>query len=447
MEINSKTGLYPLYVAYSLFRERLKDYCKEQLIDIDTVSVTEEQVVWDDILQDNIFVICNTPMAARITERTLRGFRKVERMNIKETNLIERALDDREQLISDIQRAGFWKRTTKKDMIKFNAVVGNPPYQIMDGGAGVSAKPVYNTFVKLAKDISPNVISMIMPAKWYTDGKGLEAFRSEMLKDKRIFKLVDFTDSRECFENVDIAGGICYFLWNKDYNGQCKFVSKHQGQTKAFDRNLSESDNFIRHIEAISIIEKVKAISKYGFYNDKVSTRKPFGLNTNDSPLDSGDITLVYNGGKGYYKSSLITKGNDIIPKWKVIISRLTAEHAGQADKEGRKRVLSSLNHLRPNEICTETYLVVDSMDTEEEMNFLTSYLKTRFVRFLIAQLASTQQMTKEKFAFVPIQDFTSSSDIDWTQPVADIDQQLYKKYGLTQEETTFIERMIKPME
>ena len=288
---------------------------------------------------------------------------------------------------------------------------------------------------------------MIMPAKWYTDGKGLEAFRSEMLKDKRIFKLVDFTDSRECFENVDIAGGICYFLWNKDYNGQCKFVSKHQGQTKAFDRNLSESDNFIRHIEAISIIEKVKAISKYGFYNDKVSTRKPFGLSTNDSPLDSGDITLVYNGGKGYYKSSLITKGNDIIPKWKVIISRLTAEHAGQADKEGRKRVLSSLNHLRPNEICTETYLVVDSMDTEEEMNFLTSYLKTRFVRFLIAQLASTQQMTKEKFAFVPIQDFTSSSDIDWTQPVADIDQQLYKKYGLTQEETTFIERMIKPME
>ena len=447
LEINSKTGLYPLYVAYSLFRERLKDYCKEQLIDIDTVSVTEEQVVWDDILQDNIFVICNTPMAARITERTLRGFRRVERMNIKETNLIERALDDREQLISDIQRAGFWKRTTKKDMIKFNAVVGNPPYQIMDGGAGVSAKPVYNTFVKLAKDISPNVISMIMPAKWYTDGKGLEAFRSEMLKDKRIFKLVDFTDSRECFENVDIAGGICYFLWNKDYNGQCKFVSKHQGQTKAFDRNLSESDNFIRHIEAISIIEKVKAISKYGFYNDKVSTRKPFGLSTNDSPLDSGDITLVYNGGKGYYKSSLITKGNDIIPKWKVIISRLTAEHAGQADKEGRKRVLSSLNHLRPNEICTETYLVVDSMDTEEEMNFLTSYLKTRFVRFLIAQLASTQQMTKEKFAFVPIQDFTSSSDIDWTQPVADIDQQLYKKYGLTQEETTFIERMIKPME
>ena len=402
LEINSKTGLYPLYVAYSLFRERLKDYCKEQLIDIDTVSVTEEQVVWDDILQDNIFVICNTPMAARITERTLRGFRKVERMNIKETNLIERALDDREQLISDIQRAGFWKRTTKKDMIKFNAVVGNPPYQIMDGGAGVSAKPVYNTFVKLAKDISPNVISMIMPAKWYTDGKGLEAFRSEMLKDKRIFKLVDFTDSRECFENVDIAGGICYFLWNKDYNGQCKFVSKHQGQTKAFDRNLSESDNFIRHIEAISIIEKVKAISKYGFYNDKVSTRKPFGLNTNDSPLDSGDITLVYNGGKGYYKSSLITKGNDIIPKWKVIISRLTAEHAGQADKEGRKRVLSSLNHLRPNEICTETYLVVDSMDTEEEMNFLTSYLKTRFVRFSNCPISVNSTNDKRKVCICP---------------------------------------------
>lgn len=454
LEINSKTGLYPLYVAYSLYRQRTQDFLAANLIeDVDNYSVEEEQVIWDDILANNIYVICNTPMAQRITHRTLLGFRPItqkdgnERVNIKAEKLIERATTEKESLIADLKSVGYWRGTRSKEDMKFSAVVGNPPYQIMDGGAGVSAKPVYNSFVEVAKDLQPLNISMIMPAKWYTDGKGLEAFRSAMLNDKRLSKLVDFTDSRDCFENVDIAGGICYFLWNKDYNGQCNFVSKHQGETKSSMRDLAATDDFIRHIEAVSIIDKVKNYSNVGYYSERVSTRKPFGLSTNDTALDFGDITLIFNGGKGPYKSSLISKGKDMIPLWKVTISRLTAEHAGQADKEGRKRVLSSLNYLKPNEICTETYLVVDTFKTEKETLALMSYLKTRFVRFLIAQLASTQQMTKEKFAFVPLQDFTPQSDIDWTQSVADIDKQLYKKYGLTTEEQQFIESMIKPME
>lgn len=455
LEINSKTGLYPLYVAYSLYRQRKKDFeATGGLIDDpDNYSVEEEQVIWDDILANNVYVICNTPMARRITERTLLGFRKLnmpngnERLNIKSVQLIRRATDDREALISDLLAEGFWCGNKRnKKIMKFGAVVGNPPYQVMDGGAGVSAKPVYNVFVELAKSLTPKNISMIMPAKWYTDGKGLGIFRETMLNDKRISKLVDFTDSRDCFENVDIAGGVCYFLWTKDYQGLCEFVSKHQGQSTTANRELSSEDSFIRHMEAVAIVGKVKSTTS-AFYNTRVSTQKPFGLRTYVMPLENGDIILKYNKGKGPYQSSLITIGKEMISQWKVTISCLTAEHAGQTDKEGRKKILSSLDILEPNEICTETYLVVDAFDTKEEAMHLYSYLQSRFVRFLISQLASTQHLSKDKFAYVPIQDFTSSSDINWNASVADIDQQLYRKYGLSADEIAFIEKMIKPME
>ena len=455
LEINSKTGLYPLYVAYSLYRQRKKDFeATGGLIDDpDNYSVEEEQVIWDDILANNVYVICNTPMARRITERTLLGFRSLnmqegtERLNIKSVQLIRRATDDREALISDLLSEGFWQGNKKnKNIMKFGAVVGNPPYQVMDGGAGVSAKPVYNLFVELAKSLKPNHVSMIMPAKWYTDGKGLGTFRETMLNDKRIAKLVDFTDSRDCFETVDIAGGVCYFLWSKDHKGLCEFVSKHQGLSSTALRELASDDSFIRHMEAVAIVDKVKGCSN-DFYSSRVSTQKPFGLRTYVTPLEDGDIILKYNKGKGAYLSSLITIGKEMIPQWKITISCLTAEHAGQTDKEGRKKILSSLDMLEPNEICTETYLVVDAFDSKEQAEHLLSYLRTRFVRFLISQLASTQHLSKEKFAYVPLQDFTSSSDIDWSASISAIDRQLYRKYGLSADEVAFIEKMIKPME
>lgn len=163
-------------------------------------------------------------------------------------------------------------------------------------------------------------------------------------------------------------------------------------------------------------------------------------------PLENGDITLRYSKGEGPYASSLISTGKDMISEWKIIISYLTAEHAGQTDKDGRKKILSSLDILPPNVICTETYLVVDSFKIKEEAVHLYAYLQTRFVRFFVALLASTQHLSKEKFAYVPLQDFTSASDIDWNQSVEDIDQQLYRKYDLTEEEIAFIESMIKPM-
>ena len=336
-----------------------------------------------------------------------------------------------------------WHNNTNN--MTFDTILGNPPYQVMDGGAGVSATPIYNRFVELAKTILPNKISMIMPAKWYTDGKGLGSFRDTMLRDKQLFKFVDFTDSRDCFEKVDIAGGVCYFLWKKGYDGSCLFTSVHQGRKNTMERNLGDGEGFLRHPEAESIITKIKSQNS-SFYSTIVSTQKPFGLRTYVTPLEEGDLILRYNKGTGPYDSSLITVGKQMIPKWKVIISCLTAEHAGQTDKEGRKKILSSLGMLEPNVICTETYLVVDAFDTEDEAKALIVYLKTQFARFLIAQLAATQHISKEKFAYLPVQDFTSMEGIDWTADIAEIDQQLYAKYGLTPDEIAFVESMIKPM-
>lgn len=210
-------------------------------------------------------------------------------------------------------------------------------------------------------------------------------------------------------------------------------------------RTLSADGSFIRHMEAVSIVNKVKERSEH-FYNERVSSRKPFGLATNVTPLENGNIILKYNKGKGAYNSKLITIGKEMVSQWKVIISYLTAEHAGQTDKEGRKKILSSLNILSPKEICTETYLVVDAFNTQEEAQNLHSYLRTRFVRFLIAQLAATQHLSKDKFSYVPLQDFTPHSDINWSQPVEDIDRQLYHKYALTPDEIAFIEKTIKAM-
>lgn len=432
LEINSKSGLYPLYLAYNIYRSRLRNAM------FSPESLEEHQTIWDAAVAENIFVICKTPMAKRITRRTLLGFRNGKTNMWAPEDLINKIKNQPELFIKKVH-----------DLIgknvKINAIVGNPPYQVMDGGAGVSAKPVYNLFVDMAKEVHPGYISMIMPAKWFTDGKGLGGFRANMFSDKRLSKIFDFVDSRDCFSNVDIAGGVCYFLWDSTANDSCQFTTLHRGERTISIRNLCEMDEFIRHSEAVNIVESVKSRSDK-FFDQIVSTQKPFGLRTYVTPLSEGDIILKYNKGKGPYQSSLIDTGKSMIPQWNVIISCLTAEHAGQTDKEGRKKILSSLDLLRPNEICTETYMVVGSYDTEQEALNLTSYLRSRLTRFLISQLAATQHLSKEKFALVPNQDFTSNSDIDWSKSIEEIDAQLYAKYNLSKDEIAFIESMIKPM-
>lgn len=335
LEINSKTGLYPLYVTYSLFRRRLEEYIKAECIEKETVSVQEEQVVWDDIVENNMYVICNTPMAKGITHRTLFGFRQVDqKANIKNVQLIERASKDQEGLVKELKSVGFWKGNSSKQEMKFNAVVGNPPYQIMDGGGtGSSATPIYNKFVDLAKLLNPNNVSMIIPAKWYTGGKGLDEFRANMLNDKQLIKLFDYEDSRDCFPTVDIAGGVCYFLWNKGSDNKCVVTSILGSFRNESTRYLNEHDTFIRNQKVLDIINKVKSQTFTGFLSQTVYSRKPFGIRSfqRGFPAKPGrNISLFGSDGITYMEEKDVPQNKEIVDKWKVIMSKASAEHAGQ---------------------------------------------------------------------------------------------------------------------
>ena len=432
LEINSKSGLYPLYVAYNIYRKRV-EAAREKYGE---VSHGFAMSLWNATIEENILVVCKTPMARSITRRTLAGFRPV-RVNAQYFPDLIKNITERPEFVVNSLRDGkhFWKINNNENM-KFDAIVGNPPYQVMDGGAGVSAVPVYHRFVDISKKCTPNFISMIMPAKWYNGGRGLEQFRYEMLNDKNLRCLYDYINPHDCFPTVDVAGGICYFLRDIRYSGLCNFVSCKEGIKICTMRDLSDSDVLIRHQEELSILDKVQ-VEGQTYLNATVYSQKPFGLRTYVKPLKQGDIRLRYNGGIGPYQSQMVATNKDLIDKWKVITSCLTAEHAGETDKNGQKRIFSTLEILQPGTICTETYMLLHTFDRQEECVNMLKFLKTKFVRALVAMVTATQHMSKSNFRFVPLQDFSRP----WT------DADLYAKYGLTDNEIAFIESMIKPME
>ena len=320
--------------------------------------------------------------------------------------------------------------------MKFDVIIGNPPYQLNDGGFGKSALPIYHKFVLQAKKLNPRYLTMIIPSRWFAGGKGLDDFRSEMLNDSRIRKLVDFEDASECFPGVDIAGGICYFLWQKDSEGPCEVINMHKNKADVSSRNLNEFRTLIRHNQAVPIIRKIVA-KKEKSMSEQVSSRKPFGLSTNDRPSRSGDIKLRWNKGEGPFRSDRVLVGNEMIDAWKVITSKVSYDHAGRADKNGMRKVLSIVDILPPGTICTETYILAGCFQNEAEAINLSVYLKTKFLRFLVSQLSFSQDITKNRFFFVPVIDTT----LNWT------DEQLYRRFKLTISEINFIESKIRPME
>ena len=324
--------------------------------------------------------------------------------------------------------------------MKFDVIIVNPPYQLNVGSGGKgsgSAIPIYQKFIAQAKKLNPQYLTMVIPARWYSGGRGLDAFRKEMLSDKRITRLVDFSDSKECFPGVDIAGGVCFFLWERNTTKKyCNISNFHNGVKYDSIRALDEFPIFIRNNLAVDILHKV--IQSNPKTLDKVVRPVSlFGLNTNHAFGKDGDIDVKYSGGFAKCQREEIRAGLDILEKYKVYISAASYDHAGQADKEGKRRILSIVDILKPNEICTSTYIIVEAFETMQESKNMVRYLKTKFVRFLLSQICISQHISRDTFCFVPMQDFSKS----WT------DEELYAKYGLTDEEVAFIESMIKPME
>ena len=426
LEMNSKSGLYPLYVAYSIYRMMLPK-------DEEQMTLEEAQIWWRRALSDHLFVLCQTTMAVAITKRTLAGYTGADVNAIYLTKLLDR-MEDKQRLARKLTNPETWKKEGER--LKFDAVVGNPPYQRMDGGNNASAVPIYQEFVEQALAVEPSYVSMIVPSRWFAGGRGLDKFREMMMSNTQIRKMCDFSESKQIFPTADISGGICFFLIDSIYDGPCEFYNVDAGVITKEKRYLNEFPIVVRSNKAIDILHKVLKENE-DLLQNYVSSMKPFGLRTYEEPDETGKLTLRWNKGKGPVEASRITAGQQYIDKWKVISSRVFYEHAGQPDKNGQYRVLSILEILKPQEVCTETYVIINAYDSELQAENLYKYLKTKFVRFLILQACSSIMVTKASYIFVPIQDFTKS----WT------DAELYAKYGLTDEEIAFIEATIKPME
>lgn len=324
--------------------------------------------------------------------------------------------------------------------MKFDVIIGNPPYQLSDGGQAASAKPLYHLFVQQAMKLNPRYLSMIIPSRWYAGGKGLDDFRKTMLGTTQLRKLVDYANSADCFPGVNIAGGICYFLWDKSYNGDCE-ITNMVGDTNVstISRSLQEFPVFVRNNVAVSILRHIKRMKERPL-SLEVKSRNSFGVCSYerglDKPIDADDVALLSSAGKGFYPKSKIIDRDNILNQFKVIIT-YAMSGGNKPSSDGMYQVISSLQILAPNEVCSETYLVLGVYDNRFSAENMLSYVKTKLFRFLMLQTLSSIHITKDSFAFVPIQDFSKP----WT------DEELYKKYGLNENEIAFIESMIKPME
>jgi len=330
--------------------------------------------------------------------------------------------------------------------MQFDVIIGNPPYQLTTGGGTGTqqAKPLYNLFVERAQELSPRLLCMITPSRWFSGGMNLDGFRSSMLGSHRLRSLVDFPDSRDAFAGVDIAGGVSYFLWDQQHNGPCE-VTTVKGSNPVVQhvvRDLDAHDVFVRDNEAVEVLDRVLAAKDFASFSSLVSAISPFGLSTafRGARTAAGLIDPVVvrsTVGRQYAERDVIVKNRKLVDEWKVLLSSTSSEHAGQSGKDGRRRVFSRIELAEPGVAMTHSYLAIGPLQDEQQAVNVAVYLRTRFVRFLASLSIITQHVSKGTFGFVPIQDFSTR----WT------DADLYSKYALTSDEIDFIESQIKAME
>lgn len=482
LEINSKTGLYPLYVTYSLYRRRLKEYIKAECIDMDSVSVEDEQTVWDDIIKDNIYVICNTPMAVGITRRTLFGFRDVERKaNIKDVQLIKRASNDQEGLVKELKTVGFWKGNSSKQEMKFNAVVGNPPYN-ETSDVNNRNNPIYHYFYDLSEKLS-QIYTLISPARFLFDaGLTPSAWNKKMLSDKHLQVVYYSSNSTTCFPNTAINGGVAIMMRNTyiTNNPIVQFLPDKNLRSLASKFNPNSPNSFKTIIfggrsdlkfnseflkdypdspkDRLAFIQiKRPAVKQLGTNEEfelKTSTFEALPYAFEDQVKNTNDYYRLFGlinnerGWKYVLKKYMTPRypNNNNIDKYKVFISEADGA-AGQVGNPIPARIIGKSEIGKPGDSCTSSFISAGAFNSEIEAVNCAKYLKTKFLRCLVGILKITQHNPPSVWAYVPVQDFTSSSDIDWSKPIEAIDRQLYEKYKLDLFEQSFIEEMIQSME
>lgn len=288
--------------------------------------------------------------------------------------------------------------------MRFDVIISNPPYQLTDGGYGKSAKPIYQLFVNQAKRLNPRYLTMVIPSRWFSGGRGLDDFRSSMLSDSHIRKLVDYESFKDIFPGVDLAGGACYFLWDRDNPGECEIVNRVNGKADVVAiRNLNEFEVFIRSNAAVSMIHKVMQHHNGKYMDDTVSASKPFGLRTYYEPKNTGiPCQFIQKIGLRYADPNDVTDNLGLLDKWKFVAPR--SPIAGQTDftkpvgfyYDGNTRILP------PGTCCTESFLVLFASDSEAEVQSFRTYLYTKVVRYLLLQCVVSQDVTRDKFKFVP---------------------------------------------
>jgi hypothetical protein len=438
LEMNSKSGLYPLYMAYSLYAMKLPG-------PEDKLPLEQTQALWQETVEQQIFVLCKTRMAESITRRTLVGYQDWTVNTTYIPHLLERMENDPQRLAKKLQRTDTWGKEGQP--MKFDAIVGNPPYQEMDGGGkGYSAKPVYNYFVGEAKAIEPHYISMITPSRWFSGGKGLDDFRAEMLQDKHLRKIVDYADNEALFSNVSIVGGVNYFLWDSSYNGDCEVTSIRGENAVTLNRDLSEYDIFIRNNNALQLIRRMEASGDRKM-DDVVYPRNVFGISSDLRGQDNKDEKhqlALFSSQKSnsmamsYISGDEVQKQHELIGKYKVIMGKVVPR-GGEVgvDPSVGYRVTSTLQVLSPGSVFTDSYLLLAAFDSKTEAIHFAEYMCLKFPRFLLHETYSSMNISKQNFRFVPFLDYSK----EWT------DKELFKRYGCNEEEISMIESIIRPME
>ncbi len=447
LEINSKTGLYPLYVAYSIYRKRCKEYDESQL-DFDT-----EWTLWLKTIEENLYVICKTPMAKQITKRTLVGYREAKVNARYFEDLINQIKNKTDNFITKVKDGqGYWKTNRERNM-KFNAIVGNPPYQLTK--EGTSDSPAYHLFMDVAFSISSKV-TLITPARFlFNAGKTPKAWNEKVLNDEHL-KVIWYKPTDEVFENVDIKGGITVTYRDSEQNfGKIGTYTKSE-ELNSILKKVVDCDGFS---SLSSIIYPQNKFNLNALYQEHPSFRKIVGsdgrekrLTTSifeqldiftDEKIDDNSFVilgLIKNIRILRYVPKKYIETHISIGKYKVLVPKSNGTGA-------MGEVLSTPILGEPETGFTQSFIGIGAFDTLSESEAAMKYIKSKFARAILGVLKVTQDNSREVWKYVPLQNFTQTSDIDWSKPIAEIDSQLYKKYNLTPDEITFIESTIKPME